>query len=222
MRADVGTGRLRIADASNNSLGSVTSTQEDWAYAYIDITPGSTLEEMRFWLQGDEATADIYWGAAGFWIPESRTLRLPSWMNERAKLKGLSEAVFGPALNEAGTYQASGMQLRRLEENRDFRFIGEEGGAWTQFVELNYEPQNPIFITGMRPHGDVDTLSASTDTTNLNLNKASARSKHLLGKRYAMYASYRDDGLDEVKELERRSRTVSPVQEHNIRAFLSR
>ena len=205
------TARLRAVDTSDNSLASVFSTQEAWQFMWLTVNPGTTIEQIALWLQGDEAAAVTVWGALGFLVPGARRYALPSSVTKHSHLKAVSVARFSASGDESGTMLAESWNLNRLYEDQDYRFIDEQISASPFQIEFfkDYSEQ-PIFVTILRPYSDLETLADPTDTTSCDLERFIPRAKHLAAKRWKQFAEYRRDALDEEAAIEHESATAAP------------
>ena len=208
------TARLRAVDTSDNSLESVSTTQEAWQFMWLTVNPGAAIEQIALWLQGDEELAVTVWGALGFQVPGARRYALPSSITKRSHLKAVSVANFSAAGDESGTMLAESWNLERIyagEGRDDFRYIDEQISANPFQIEFGKDrSQQPIFVTILRPYADIDTLTDPTDTTSCDLERFIPRAKHLLAKRYAQFAEYRRDALDEEVAIEHETATAAP------------
>ena len=116
-------------------------------------------------------------------------------------------------------------QLQRLEEgpNGDFSLYFPEGGANASWVELHGDYTGyPLFLSGLRPYADIDTLSVTdlTTTTRCNLNLVVARAMHLLGQAHPdKYGRYYSQGLVEADAIRRGQQTDPPPKQRERFVF---
>lgn len=222
VRADVGTARMRVVDTSGNLLGEVATTEEDWTFVYARFTPGSTIEEIVTRFGGDEASAVSIWATSGFIRPGNRNVVLPAGVSRRNRLKAISIAQFDMAGSEAGAYVAASRELFRLREGEHYRYSDNHLAANARYIELEADLSDyPVWLTYLRPYGEVNTISwtAGTGDTDCDLDRWTARNKHLLAKYYKRWKGYRNDALDEVEAIEAESVTVPPEEERMIGAW---
>ena len=206
VRADVGTAILRVVDASGNSLATVQTTEENWTYVWVDFTPGSTIEEIAFRLEGSGATDDIYVAAVGFQRVGERLVYLPSWATKRDRIRSLSVASYTGSGSETGAVPAFSRVLASLEEGLDYRFIAEPMAANVSAIEIlpagiARHPSllnSPLWITGERPYSDIESFTVISDTSTIEPERLVTRMKYLLGKNHPAYFT----GLREVAEEE--------------------
>lgn len=223
VRADIGTATLWLVDSSGTAIDNMTTTQEEWMFIWKQITPTSTIEEVVFRLGAAGAGDDSYWGGVGFLSPGACNFVLPSWMAERWQFRALSIARFPVAGSASGEELARSRQLERLEEGTDFRLYFPEGAANPAWVELNADYTGyPLFLSGLRPYADIDTLSVTdlTTTTRCNLNLVVARAMHLLGQGYPdEYGRYYNQGIIEADVIRRGQRTDQPKKQRERFVF---
>ena len=219
VRADIGTATLWLVDGSGTAIDSMTTTQEEWMFIWKQIAPSSTIEEVAFRLGAAGAGDDSYWGGVGFLSPGVRNFQLPSWMAERWQFRALSIARFPVAGSTSGEELARSRQLQRLEEgsNGDFSLYLPEGAANPAWVELHGDYTGyPLFLSGLRPYADIDTLSVTdlTTTTRCNLNLVVARAMHLLGQAHPdEYGRYYSQGMVEADAIRRGQQTDPPKKQ---------
>jgi len=215
-RADVGTAVLRIADASDTEIATISTTEEDFMFLWAQVTPGATVEGLYLEPGGSGASDDTYWGGVGLLREGARNFLLPSWMADRWQFRSLSIARF-PVNQGSGVEVAASRQLERLTEGEDFRLTFAEAGANPGWIELDPAYTGyPLFLTGWRSFGDIDTLSVSdlTTTTRCNLNLAVARSMHLLAEAYPTeYGRYYNQGIVEADAIRRGQVTDLPKRQ---------
>lgn len=185
-RADVGSAVMTVVDTSGNTLASASSTEENWNLIWVDVSPGSTVEEVKFRLGGSGASDDTYWACVGFYRVDDLIIDLPTWADAKHKVKAISTANFRGA-TDSTAYQALSRSLHRLDEGRDWRYVNEGASIHPYYIELmnrNFLDEWPIFITGSRPRSDFGTLSADSDTCYIELQVWKERAKSLIGRRY--------------------------------------
>lgn len=219
-RADVGTAVLRVADASDTEIDTLSTTQEDWMFLWKRVTPDAAVEGAYFEPGSLAGADDSYWGGVGFLRPGARNFMLPSWMAEPWQFRGLSIARFPVTGTASGEELAASRQLERLEEGVNFRLYFPEAAANPSWVELNADYTGyPLFLTGLRPYGDIDTLSVSdlTATTRCNLNLVVARARHLLGEYSpADFGRHYNKGLADADAIRRGQYQQQPKKQGSV------
>lgn len=212
-RAEVGTALCRLVDSAGVSIDTITTTQEDWQFLWKSISPASTVEKIAFQLGGSALGDQTYWAAAGFLRPGVRDVTLPSWLSRRFQFESLSIADFPVSGDETGAEFAGSRRLRALSEPRgEFRLSFPELAANPARIELRPDlTGKPLFLTALRPFGDVDTLAALPDLTRCDLDLVVQRTKHLLGKSLkSLFGAYFNEGLIAADAIRRQGRTERP------------
>lgn len=186
-RADVGTSVFTVVDTSGNSLGSASYSEENPGLIYVDINPGTSVEEIKFRLGGSGASDDTYWFGVGFYRPDSVEVKLPSFADERFKVKAISTARYKGS-TDSSAYQAQSRQLARLTEGDDWRYINEYASVNALSIELTRTgllQDMPLFITASVPFSYFGTLTTDADTSTCPIQVWKERCKLLIGERYA-------------------------------------
>jgi hypothetical protein len=191
-KADIGTGIFRLLDNGGNTLDSVSFTQEDWLYVRKSVSLGSDDEGVVIRILGTDNLDQIDVQAAWVVRQNINRFQLPSWIDERFKLKGIEVACFRQAGSEDDTWLAQGVDTVSLTEGVDYRYINRQADANPYWVEIlppaQHYMQYPMFLTvdcpASAPYGVSATFSAVTDTTNLPQKVAVAAFKCVLGRAY--------------------------------------
>jgi len=214
-RADVGSAVLELTDAADAAIDSVTTTEENWTYLWLNVTPGSTVERVRLKVGGVGATDDSYWAALWLFRPEDRVIELPSWADDREKVKAISTATFDGPTDATNTAQALSRGLRTLAQDRDWYYVSEQAAVHPHVVEFRSKigTYGPLFITGTPPYSYFGTFSADSDTTFCPQDVLVARVKFIIGRHHEdIFPGLRSDSLGEIAGLARRH-IVSPPPE---------
>lgn len=223
VRADVGTAVLTVVDTSGNSLASVEYSEENWGLVWVDMSPGSTIEEVKFRLGGSGASDDTYWAAVGYYRPDEMNLDLPSWADAKHKVKALSVAEFR-GTTDSTAYQARSRSLRRLDEGVDWRYVNEGASLHPDYIELlrrDLLSDMPLYLTGTRPRSDFGTLTSGgdmSDTVYIELQVWKERAKQLLGERYpAAFPGMAEIAAGKLAQRETLRATEPPVEQVKVR-----
>ena len=215
---------LTVVDTSGNSLASVTYTEENWGLIWVDVSPGSTIEEVKFRLGGSGATDDTYWAAVGYYRPDDLTLDLPSWADARHKVKAISRAKYRGS-TDSTAYQATSRNLAALDEGTDWRYVNEGASLNPYYIELQRTEllrDMPLFITGSRPRSDFGTLTTDSDSAYIDLQVWKERSKQLLGTRYsAAFPNLEGKASKALAQREALRETATAEPEIKVRRMFS-
>ena len=204
-KADTGTGIFRILDGSGNTIESVSFTQEHWLFMKKQFTLDATDEQARLRLLGTDNSDQIDWGPA--WIVRQREpyFSLPSWLDERFKLKGVARAKFSQPGRESDTWLAGSMELERLEEGVHYTYGVRQADANPNMIFIEpgarYLLEEPLFLIVdapySAPYGVASLLSAESDTTTAPLHLLIAKITELWGSSYAAdFPGMREKGKD--------------------------
>lgn len=188
-----GTATLRVVDQDGNTVEDVDFTQEDWTFVRRRFTLGSTDEGILLDLIGSGASEQIEWQAAWVTKDGNNVFRLPSYLDERFKIKGVAVARFHRMGNEEDTYLADAVTFDLLREGIDFSFINRMADANPHMILIHagYESllQQPLFLVFSSPYsapyGVAVTISADSDTSVCPAQVWLAKCEYLLGERYA-------------------------------------
>src|SRR3990172_4487588 len=168
-RADVrvasGTAVLDIWDETNNaSLGSVSSTYQDWRSININVTIPGTCKSITARLKGTEATADAYWDDVSLLTSDTLRLPLPSWVDTPRAVLNLNQYRgyfgLGSLISQSST--------KMLPIPYD-RIIWDETAATPMWIELDWFT-NSLGVYVVEGLSFYSTLSADASTTTADKN----------------------------------------------------
>ena len=194
MKADVGTGTMRLVDASDNTLTGVDFTQEIWLLILKQYTNDTTDEAMRIQIRG-AANLDVVHVQEAHIVREGKSLfKAPSWLDERFKQIGLSQVELNTSGTETDTYEAEMLTYHRLEEGDDYQYVNRRGDVNPhQFQLLKSGLTNrPLFIEAKLPYSYFGTMTVAgieTDTTTAPLHVLAARCVILLSEKFQAFDS---------------------------------
>ena len=220
VRADVGTAVLTVVDTSGNELASDSYSEENWGLVTVDVSPGSTIEEVKFRLGGSGAADDTYWAAVGYYRPDDTEIVLPTWADAHQKVKAISIARYHGS-TDSGHYQAFSRELSALKEEDDWQYVNEGASLNPYFVRLlrrDLLSDMPLFITGSRPRSDFGTLSADSDSAYIELQVWKERAKILIGERYpSAFPGLAEMATKKLMQREVLRATSAPKEEITVR-----
>ena len=191
VKADTGTSILRALDGSGNVQDSISTTQEDWVYLSKTVGFDSADEQIRLRLVASAASDSGDWNLAGYVKEGIYRFLLPSYMDERFKVKAVCRAIFHETGSEADTWLYDSMELETLVEERDYRYVTRQTDANPHAIV--FEPHIDLMSYAYcvlidapysAPYGVASTLSADTGTSYCPLHLWVPYCKHLIGLRY--------------------------------------
>ena len=190
-KADTGTGILRVLDNGSNTVESVSFSQEDWVFLKKSFTLGSDDEGARLRLLGTDNLDQIDW--QGAWIVKTNQhyFNLPTWIDERFKVKAVTHWRL---LTAAGTdaWLAADYEEERLREGIDYHLIVRQANANPSGVRIDASRADlmtePLFLVVeapySAPYGVSAIFAADSDTNPCPPHLLVPYMKHLLGLHY--------------------------------------
>lgn len=180
-RSAVGTVGITVRGSAD--ISSVTTTESRFQYLWTTGDTGSN-ESVTLRVGGSGASDDGYWGGFGFQLIDDTVIHLPSWANQRKKVRGLYRAHFS-CESASGVHDAFSRDLIPLKEGIDWEFKVNAASVWSGRIEVERRWLSyPLWIAGSRPHSDFETISTDASTTSLDFHTWLARFKQLLGEKY--------------------------------------
>lgn len=173
-----GTAELVLYDVTNSAeFGTTkTSTEVQPTFIYRSESIPATCAKIAARLQGDEASADIYWNQLGGYRANGSRVFLPSTFDERFKIEKLTYAKFDST-------DALSINTADVDPS-DYSFLFSNPAANPYAVQFHNTKWlgMPLFIQGRRPYSDMGALSAQADITTcpLHLIAAAASARLLL------------------------------------------
>lgn len=207
-RADVGTAILTVVDGSGNTLASVSSSEENWNLLSVDVTPGTSIEEVSFRLGGSGASDDTYWAGVGYGRSDDSVFYLPAWADEPQKVKDISVSQFRGATDTSNVHQAFSRSLRGLRNESDWHGefeLASVNGNYVELLRSNLGHEMPLFITGEIPASYFGTYSADSDVAYARMATLKERFKMKIGELYPKAF----EGLEQKAREKLESRTLS-------------
>ena len=222
LKADTGTWTWRFLDNGSNAFSlDISFTEEDWVYARQTISLATDDEGLigRFVGTSNNDQCDVQ--AMWFVKHSNNMFLLPSWIDERFKLKAVSYGVLRNGAQGTHQWVASAINWATLREGADYRLINRYADANPTWIEMlnNCWYNDPVFLTvecpASAPYGITATFSADADTTTVPAHVLVAYTKMLLGRRYgqdvAKWAKLEVLGEREYKERWMARRTERPT-----------
>lgn len=222
LKADTGTWTVRYMDQSSNTLSQdISVTEEDWIITRKVFSMATDDEGviLRFVGTTNNDQADVQAG----WIIKtwSNHFKLPTWLDERFKLKAVSFAQLRQAGRGDDQYLAAALSYTSLREGADYRLSARYQDAnptWLEMINQCYISE-PVFLTvecpASAPYGVSTIFTADSDTTTVPAHVLTAYGKMLLGRRYgadvAKWSKLEALGEREYKERWLARRTERPT-----------
>ena len=228
VKADTGTVALRVTDNGGNTVETVSTTQEDWVFIKKQFTLDSTDEGAALRLMGTTASAEGDWQFAWIVRHSSRIFRLPGWIDERFKVKGISRAYFRTPGDEADTWLADDVEFVALrgpewDDQREWRpvFAQADANPHRIVLEDHCRLDEPLFLTiesnYALPYGVAAIFSGATSlladavTTTCPPHLLTARVKQWIGAMWQTeYAGLEARGVQEYASRLRSRETPQP------------
>lgn len=230
-KSDTGTSALRVVDDGGNTLETVSFTQEDWLLIKKQFRLASDDEGAALRLLESTASAAGDWQFA--WIVKDgiRLFELPSWVDERFKLKGIARATFYEQGDEADTWLADSIDLESLMESdtwqkNDFHYINRMGDSHPHRVllEPHIRLDEPLFLIAeapwTEPYGVAATYSTDASTSFCPMQVLTARCRLLIADRYPMFSSGREAAARAVGANAGKRKTDTPKKRIEVRRML--
>ena len=173
-----GTSILRLQGASA-SLDSISTDEQSFVYMEKEITV-SEDQSCTLRLENDNAAGVSHWGAVGVQPYGRATVTLPSWVDNNHKLKSVAVGHFTEQIAQ-DVFDARAMTLLPFH---DYRYNSTAFGANPHRLELTAGVTGPLFISGSRPHSDIEAMATDAATTTADLHNVTAVCKYLLGMRF--------------------------------------
>lgn len=193
LKADTGTWTLRFLDNGANTLDQdITVTEEDWMIARKVLNLETDDEGVAARLIGtatnDQCDVQSLW----FVKSNNRHFQLPTWLDDRFKLKAVSVGVLGQASRNTDLYLAADMRFKTLRDSHDYRLSQRYGDANPTWLEVINGPlYDPMFLHVMcpasAPYGVSATFSTDASTTTVPAHVMTAYMKKLIGERYGKF-----------------------------------
>lgn len=224
VKADTGTAILRALDGSGNVQDSIQTTQEDWVYLSKTVSFDSADEQIRLRLVASAASDSLDCNLAGYVKEGIRRFPLPSYLDERFKIKAVCQAIFHEAGSEADTWLYDSMEEKRLAEGEDYRFVSRMADANPHAIvfEPHIDLTQPYYLIIEAPYdspyGVSTTFTADTSTTYCPLLLIAPYVMMLIGRAHPSTWP----GLAEAGEAEYHQRrtvriTAPPLKKQRVR-----
>lgn len=220
-KADTGTGILRSLDHAGNTISSsydVSFTQEQWLYIRKWVNVASDDEGIALRVLGTDNNDQIDVQAAWIVNAAENVFRLPSYIDERFKLKAVARRQYMQSGRESDTWLANSYRDIRLQEDVDYRFINLPSDANPLGLEMitDWFRREPIMLFSetpySAPYGVSATFSADSDTTNCRPHLLTAYLKKWIGSQLpGAFPDAERRGEREFKERMHASRTSLPT-----------
>jgi hypothetical protein len=193
LKADTGEFTVRYLDQGATNLNEdVAVTEEDWTLVHKTISLESDDEGIAVSLiatsNNDQADVQASW-----FVKDSNNLFiLPTWIDERFKLKAVSHGVMRFGAANAHQWVAAGIEYVTLREGDDYRFIARHADANPAWIELinSCWHSDPVFLTvecpASAPYGVAAVFTTDASTTKVPLHLLTSYTKTLLGRRYGV------------------------------------
>src|SRR3990167_9999613 len=227
VKADIGTGILRALDGSGNVQDSIQTTQEHWVYLGKEVQFDVTDEQLRLRLVESAASDAGDWNLAAFVRLDESNFRLPSWIDNRYKVRYLARTVFHKQGEEADTWLYESREEVTLREgwDQDYRFIKRPGDAnpYMIWVDKKYlsdllclvvdEPYSATYGVGA-------TFTTDATTNTCDVLQLVARAKKLIAERYKpTFAEWLPMATSEISQRAALRETDKPKEQIQIRRF---
>ena len=219
-KADIGTGIIRALDGAGNTIDSsldVSFTQEQWLYMRKHVTVASDDEGIALRLLGTDSSDQIDVQAAWVVNLSENIFPLPSYIDDRFKLKAVARREYRVGGLEADTWLGKSYHDTRLQENVDYRFINQQSDANPLSMEMltSWWRSYPIMLYAdapySAPYGVDGTFSTDASTTTCPPHLLLARTKQWIGEQYPdLFPSAMKIGEREFKERSLARNTALP------------
>ena len=215
-KADTGAAIFRLLDDAGNTLESVSFTQEDWLLLRKQAALEPDDEGVIIRILGTDNLDQIDVQAAWLVFPNLNTFPLPSWLDERFKLQGVSVAYYMQGGRETDTWLARNVTYELLKEQDDYRYINRQGDANPYEIEI-LNPvyrDRPLFLEidcpASAPYGVATSFTTDAITTIVPPHLFLAGFKEWIGDTYG-FKEAAELGRKEFKARVRNRRVLLPA-----------
>ncbi len=228
MKSDTGTSGLRVVDDTGNTIHTISTTQEDWVFMKRQFTLDATDEGARLQLLESTASAAGDWQFAWMVKEGVRLFNIPSWVDERFKLKTIARARFYERGDEADTWMADSIDLERLSEGdeEDYRFINRTADANPHQVILgrHIALDEPLFLIieapWTIPYGVAATYTTDASTSLCPVRALTAHVRMLIAERYPnMFGAGYEAARRDVAQIAALRKTEPPRERIKVRGL---
>lgn len=186
-KADIGTVGPYLVDSGGTAIDNITSTGEQWVYGSREVQVGTSVEGVVLRCQQVNNLDEGDWAAAWVTKPSDRLFYLPSTLNERFKIKGLSSYRYQESVG-TDLWDAMSFEEELLTEGDDYRVSVNYASANPASITLTHRGASyldgPLFVIGETTYADLGTLALEADTTACPLHVVIPRIQWLMGQKW--------------------------------------
>lgn len=204
----------------SSDIASLSTTESRYQYLWDQGSFGSN-ETVTVRLGSSGASDTSTWAGYALQPLDDSLFLLPSWADERFKVKGILRGYFG-FTSGANAMDAFSRELVPLREGIDYTYQTSYSAVNTGAIQIDRRWLSyPLWIHGLRPYADLGTFTGPTDTTTCPLHVLVPRVKYLIGKRYA--STFPGLAAEAEKEIAQRAslRVTRLPQESRVQRMFS-
>jgi len=221
-KADTGTWTWRFLDNGSTAFDlDVTLTEEEWVYARRTINLATDDEGIIGRFVGTTNLDQIDVQAMWFVKQSQNWFQLPTWIDERFKLKSIARGDLRQGAQGANQWVAPAINYVSLRDGADYRLVAHYGDANPAWVEMisDFWRTDPVMLTvecpASAPYGVSTLFTTDASTTVVPAHVLTAKIKTLIGQRYgedvAKWRQLEALGEREYKERWLARRTERPT-----------